>query len=247
MARAPRPARFSWQGATIVWAERGYGERTYVLVHGIGMGRTVFDDLGRHLARHGRVVAFDLPGYGDAPEPPRILTVERNADVVAAFLRHLDVRDVTVIGHSMGAQIAVEIAARHPSSVQRIVLAGPTVNPKERSARAQVARLLQDIAIESPVVWARGTREYLRAGPHLRTKFRAMLVHRPETTFPRVAVPALVLRGENDLVAPREWCEEVARLIPDATLVEIPDHGHETMIRDAAAAASAIRAFAATR
>lgn len=240
-----RPARFTWRGATLVAEQSGSGPRTFVLVHGIGMGRSVFTDLTKHLARDGRVVAVDLPGYGDAPEPPRTLTVERHADVVAAFLRRRRYHDVTLVGHSMGAQVAAEVAARHPLTVSRIVLVGPTVNPKERSAPMQLARLLQDIAVENPLVWARGAREYLRAGPNLRSKFRAMLVHRPERTFGRVGVPALVLRGEHDLVASGEWCAEVARLLPHGTLVEIPGHGHETMIRDAAAAAAAIRAFAA--
>lgn len=239
--------RFSWRGATIVAESTGGGDRTFVLVHGIGMGRSVFADLTQHLRHHGRVVALDLPGYGEAPEPPRTLTVERNADVVAAFLRERDHPDVTVVGHSMGAQIAVEVEARHPSLVRRLVLAGPTVDPSARTASAQLARLLRDIAIESPVVWARGAREYLRAGPHLRTKMRAMLVHRPEETFPRVHAPVLVLRGEDDLVAPRAWCEEVVRLLPDGTLAEIPEHGHETMIRDSSLVADLILGFADQR
>ena len=87
-----------------------------------------------------------------------------------------------------------------------------------------------------------GAREYLRAGPRLRSKLRAMLVHRPEATYPEVRVPALVLRGEHDRVVPRDWAEEVVRLLPDATYAEVEGHGHETMIRDAAPAARAILA-----
>lgn len=235
---------FTWRGATIVAESTGSGERIFVLLHGIGMGRSVFADLTQHLRLHGRVVAIDLPGYGEAPEPPRTLTVERNADVVAAYLREHSYPDVTIVGHSMGAQVAVEVEARHPSSARRLVLAGPTTDPAARTGTAQLARLLRDIAIESPVVWARGAREYLRAGPHLRLKLRAMLVHRPEETFPRVEVPVLVLRGEDDVVAPRAWCDEVVRLLPDGSLAEIPEHGHETMIRDSAPAAALIVEFA---
>jgi pimeloyl-ACP methyl ester carboxylesterase len=247
MADSPLVTRFTWQGATMVVDERGAGDRTYLLIHGIGMGRSVFADLTELLVADGRVVALDLPGYGDAPEPPLTLTMERNADLVAALVRSREYPDVTIVGHSMGTQVAVEVMSRHPSSARRVVLAGPTVDPRARRGRELVGRLLRDIAIESPQVWARGARAYLRAGPNIRAKFRAMLVHRPEDAFPRVAVPALVLRGANDLVAPREWCEQVARLLPDARLVEIPDHGHETMIRDAAPAAALITGFAATR
>ena len=239
-----RAPHFSWRGATIVAEAAGSGPRTFLLIHGIGMGRRVFADLVKELARHGRVVAIDLPGYGDAPEPPRTLTIERTADLVAAFVRQRGWRDVTVIGHSMGAQVAAEVAVRHPDVVGRIVLVGPTVDPRARRASAQFGRLVKDIAVESPVVWARGAREYVRAGPHLRAKLRAMLVHRLERALPRVSVPALVLRGEDDVVAPRDWCAAVVKLLPHGSLTEIPDHGHETMIRDAAPAAAAIVAFA---
>jgi pimeloyl-ACP methyl ester carboxylesterase len=70
-----------------------------------------------------------------------------------------------------------------------------------------------------------------------------MLVHRPEDVLAKVGVPTLVIRGEDDLVAPREWCRAIVEGIPSARLVEVPGRGHEAMIRDAAPAASAIREF----
>lgn len=236
------PQRFTHEGATLVAERRGSGSPVYVLVHGIGMGRTVFEDLSRHLD-DAEVIALDLPGYGEAPEPPRVPTIERNADIVAAFLRAHVSQPAVLIGHSMGAQVVLEVAARHPDTVERLVLVGPTVEPDARTALRQLWRLLRDIAVEHPRVIALGAREYLRAGPRLRTKFRAMLVHRPEDVLSRVEAPTLVLRGENDLVASRDWCRTVADTLPDGRLAEVPGHGHETMIRDAAAAAERIREF----
>jgi len=235
--------RFAHGGATLVAERRGRGERVYVLIHGIGMGRSVFADLERHLG-DGEVVAFDLPGYGEAPEPRRVLTIERTADLVAAYLRARVRVPVVVVGHSMGAQVALEVAVRHPGVVEGLVMIGPTVDPSARTAPRQVWRLLRDLAVESPVVIARGAREYVRAGPRLRAKFRAMLRHRPEDVLPRARVPALVLRGQDDLVAPAGWCRRVADALPDGRLAEVSAHGHETMIRDAAPAARLIREFA---
>ena len=235
--------RFAHAGATLVAERCGRGEHVYVLIHGIGMGRSVFTDLERHLG-DGEVVAFDLPGYGEAPEPRRVLTIERTADLVAAYLGARVRTPAVLIGHSMGAQVALEVAVRHPALADRIVLIGPTVDPAARTAPRQLWRLLRDIAVESPVVIARGAREYVRAGPRLRTKFRAMLRHRPEDVLPRVRMPALVLRGEDDIVAPQQWCRRVADALPDGRLAEVAGHGHETMIRDAAPAARVIREFA---
>lgn len=234
-------------GATLTAERHGTGHPVFVLIHGIGMGRSVFGDLRDHLDAGADVVAIDLPGYGEAPEPERVLTIERTADLVGAFLRDTIRIPVVLVGHSMGAQVAIEVAVRHPATVGRLVLIGPSGDPRARSGAAALGRLARDLAIESPKVIAIGAREYLRAGPHLRAKFRAMLAHRPEEVLSRVSSPTLVLRGEDDVVAPRPWCREIVAGIPDARLQEVAGHGHETMIRDAAPAAALISEFAAER
>jgi pimeloyl-ACP methyl ester carboxylesterase len=242
-------ASFAHGGATLIAETTGRaptpGAPTYLLIHGIGMGRSIFADLAAHLRHHSgaHVIAIDLPGYGEAPEPTRVLTMERAADLVAAYLRSRAVERVVIVGHSMGTQVAAEVAARHPEVVERAVLIAPTVDRRERTATQQVLRLAQDLAVESPRVIFVGAREYLRAGPHLRAKFRAMLVHRPEATYPRVLAPTLVLRGENDYVCSPAWCRFVATALRDGRLAEVPGHGHETMIRDAAPAAALIDEF----
>ena len=239
------PARieeFPHGGATLIVEDFGTG-RPFVLLHGIGMGRSVYLDLTTHL--RGRIIAVDLPGFGEAPEPERTLTMERHADLVAAYLRSADVAEPIVIGHSMGSQIAAELAARHPDLVAGLVLAGPTVNSASRSIRVQASYLLRDLIGERPLVLWRGAREYLRGGPHLLRKMRATIVHEPEDAYARVPCPTLVLRGETDALAPVSWCQEILDSIPGAELREIPDHGHGTLISDAEPAARLIEEFAA--
>ncbi|WP_061781979.1 alpha/beta fold hydrolase [Microbacterium hominis] len=234
---------FADAGASLIAERRGdpQAELTVVLIHGIGMGRKVFGDLVLHLQDHALVVAVDLPGYGDAPEPPRTPTMERMADLVAAYLRHLDRGPVVLLGHSMGTQVATEVAVRHPETVGRLVLVAPTVDRHHRRALRQLWRLGRDLWGESPKVLLLGAREYVRAGPHLRRKMRAMLAHRPEHAFPRIAAPTLVVRGEFDVVVPAPWFDEVVAAIPDARPFVIEGHRHETLIRTADPAASELR------
>lgn len=236
---------FTAFGMTLV-AEAGGAEDaalTFVFVHGIGMGRKVFADLARRLIDRGRVISIDQPGYGDAPEPPHTPTMERTADLVAAYLTKIDRGPVVLLGHSMGTQVVTEVAVRHPETVARLVLVAPTVDVHHRRALSQLARLGVDLLRESPKVLLMGAREYLRAGPNLRRKMHAMLSHRPENAYPRIAAPTLVIRGERDRVSPRPWYHEVVGAIADAESFEIPGHGHETLIRDAAPAASEILRF----
>ena len=234
---------FAHGGATLIAEDFGNGTRPYVLLHGIGMGRSVYVDFVDRLT--GRMIAIDLPGFGEAPEPVRTLTMERHADLVAAYLRSASVSDAVVIGHSMGSQIAAELAARHPSLVSGLVLAGPTVNSASRNVRAQAAYLLRDLMGERPLVLWRGAREYVRGGPNLLRKMRATIVHEPENAYARVKCSVLVLRGESDPLAPMSWCREIIDMIPGAELEVIPDHGHGTLISDAEPAARLVEAFAA--
>ncbi len=226
---------FAHGGASIVAERRGQvsSARTIVLVHGIGMGRKVFGDLVQRLEGKALVVALDLPGYGDAPEPTRTPTIERMADLVAAYLRHLGRGPVVLLGHSMGTQVVTETAVRHPDTVDRLVLVAPTVDRHHRRALRQLWRLARDLWGESPKVLLLGAREYVRAGPNLRRKMRAMLTHRPEAAYARVSAPTLVVRGEYDVVVPREWFDEVVAAIPDSRAFVVDGHRHETLIRTA--------------
>lgn len=236
---------FDHGGATLIAEDFGTGARPYVLIHGIGMGRSVYLDFVERLP--GRIIALDLPGFGEAPEPTRTLTMARHADLIAAFLRSINVSDAVVIGHSMGSQIGAELAARHPSLIDGLVLAGPTVNSAARSVWEQATYLMRDLIGERPIVLWRGAREYVRGGPHLIRKIRATVVHEPEEAYAQVKCPVLVLRGERDPLAPASWCREIVRLVPgSAEMREIPDHGHGTLISDATLAAGFISEFAAS-
>ncbi len=240
---------FTHDGASVIAERRGdaSASRTLVLIHGIGMGRKVFADLSLRAEEDALVVAIDLPGYGEAPEPPRTPTIERTADLVAAYLRHLGRGPAILLGHSMGTQVVTEVVVRHPGTVSHLVLVAPTVDRHHRHALTQLMRLGRDLLGESAKVLLLGAREYLRAGPHLRRKMRAMLVHRPEHAYPRIDLPTLVIRGELDVVVPQEWFEEVVAAIPDASSFVVEGHHHETLIRDAEPAGTEIRRWLRAR
>ncbi len=216
----------------IVYKDTGMrGGPTFVLVHGIGMGHSVFRALAEQLGSAGRVLALDLPGFGESPESSRPRTMAESGDLIVAFVERLGIDDPILVGHSMGTQVVAEAVARHPAISSRIVLIAPTVNAAERTARKQAWRMLQDLIDEDPrVIWL-GALQYIKTGPRwFFRKLRVMLDHRVEQTLPEVRADALVLRGANDRVCPHDWVTEVTRLLPRAHMREIPERGHEAMI-----------------
>jgi len=223
------------------------GGPTYVLVHGVGMGHRTWSDLAETLARSGRVLALDLPGFGDAPEPEESLDMPSSG----AYLGELVAAEspgepVVLVGHSMGTQIVAETAAQRPELVAAVVLIAPTINRRERTATMQALRLVQDLAFSHLKVLALGIRYYFQAGPRWYfAKLADMLTHRIELVLPRIRARTLVVRGEHDQVAPRDWAELVTALLPDGRLIEVAGRGHETMITAGAEVARLVAAHAA--
>jgi len=96
-----------------------------VCVHGWSASVYSFAETIPGLARAGmRVFALDLPGHGlsDKPADDRCYSTERLADTVLAALEALGLRRYTLIAHSMGGAVALEIARRHGRSVHGLVL-----------------------------------------------------------------------------------------------------------------------------
>ncbi|MDQ0577492.1 alpha/beta fold hydrolase [Agromyces albus] len=203
----------------------------YVLVHGLGMAHEYWDGVAEVLEPTGTVYALDLPGFGDAPEPREPLSIAALGELLAELLVAEGIERPVLVGHSTGAQVVAETAARHHELVERIVLIGASVNPRERTLAMQTLRFLQDIAVVNPKVLVQGIAAYTQAGPRwFVANLRPMLEHRIEQALPLIEAGTLVIRGEKDHLVPRYWAEEMAALAPKGRFAEVPGRGHDTMV-----------------
>ena len=113
-------------GLLLHYLEEGWGPAT-VLVHGLGG----FAESWRHnipeLARHGRVIALDLPGFGRSGKPRRAYTLDFLARALDGLLRALGVDTVRLVGHSLGGAVAARFALEHAGRVERLVFLGAAV------------------------------------------------------------------------------------------------------------------------
>ena len=207
------------------------GGPDYVLVHGLGMAHEYWGGVAEVLEPTGTVYALDMPGFGDAPEPEEPLSMAESGELLAELLAAEGIERPVLVGHSTGAQVVAETAARHPELVDRLVLIGATVNPRERTLVKQTLRFVQDIAVVNPKVLAEGLAAYTQAGPRwFVANLRPMLEHRIERALPLIEADTLVIRGEKDRLVPRYWAEEMAALAPKGRFAEVPDRGHDTMV-----------------
>ena len=122
---------FRHQGQRIAYAVYGEGERTLILVHGLLMNRHMYDHLGPEMASRGvRVVAVDLLGHGssDRPTDMRAYSMTAFADQVAALIEHLKLDRPVVGGTSLGANVSLEMAARHPGVARALFIEMPVLD-----------------------------------------------------------------------------------------------------------------------
>lgn len=205
------------------------GTRPFVLVPGIGVASNYFERLAPNLNQFGPVHALDLPGFAGVPHPDRAMTIRQYADLVGRVIDQLDLVDPVVVGHSMGTQVVTDLVARRPE-LTTCVLIGPVVNPAERSIARQALRFVRAAAHEPGRVKVLALSAYLFCGPKWFSRILPKMMRFPiERALPRVTADTLVIRGEYDGVAPREWVKRCGELLPSSRLWEIPGAAHSVM------------------
>ncbi|MBV7536671.1 alpha/beta hydrolase [Duganella sp. sic0402] len=121
-------------GVRLHYFSKGQGP-TVVLLHGNGVLAEDFLHAGLfdQLAENHRVIAFDRPGFGYSDRPRTTLwTPAAQAELLAAALEQLDVRQAVVLGHSWGTLVAISLAIQQPQLVSGLVLASGYYYPSVR-------------------------------------------------------------------------------------------------------------------
>lgn len=203
------------------------GRVPVVLVHGLGMSSRYMVPLAQALAPDFPVYVPDLPGFGLSERPKTALDVSGMADALAAFMDAVDLPSAALIGNSLGCEVLVELALRHPARVERLVLQGPTPDPRDRSAWQKALLLGVTGVFERPSLAWIAIHDYLRCGilRFVRT-FRAMMANRIEPKLEEIKKPTLVVWGSRDYIVPRRSAERFARLLPQGRLVVVRGAAH---------------------
>jgi pimeloyl-ACP methyl ester carboxylesterase len=254
----------------IATAQAGSGP-VLLVVHGLGGTKASFLPTLALMSRTHRVIAIDLPGFGDSVKPLRAAYDARYfAGVLSDLLDVLGVERAHVAGNSMGGRIALELALTEPDRVDRLVLLAPAMAWLRPRRWAPVVRMLRPelTALPMPGVerlvrrlvgggddWtAAGVDEFMRAfsTPRGRHAFHAVLrniyldaPHGDDGLWSRLAGmqhDALFVWGRNDRLVPIAFMKHVERTFPAATHLEL-DCGHVPQVERPFETHDAMRSF----
>ena len=189
-----------------------------LFLHGLGCSSEAWKMALRELARRGLahpVFVPDMPGFGCSPGPDEIMGMEDLADWAARLLDVLGVSKVHLAGNSMGGQVALALARRHPERVGGIVLVGSTVGEDYVPAWRYAVGLLVDGTREPLVYNLLLARMYAQQGiPRYLATTRKMLEDEPLKHADEVRAPCLVLRGGRDGIIPDAVARRLAAALP---------------------------------
>jgi pimeloyl-ACP methyl ester carboxylesterase len=228
--------------AAVTIEDQGEGA-TYLLLHG-GAGPQSVAGLGGLLLASGpaRVITPVHPGFGGTQRPDWLTSVPGLATVYSALLDQLDLRDVTVIGNSIGGWIAAELALLSAGRIGSLVVVDGVGIEVDGHPVADGVRLSLDELAELSYYEPAKFRVDLdsltaeqRAG--FAANRAALAVYAGSmmdpTLLPRLAgitVPTLVIWGDADRIADPEYGKAFAAGVPGASFVLLPATGHMPQI-----------------
>ncbi len=222
-----------------------------VFLHGAGFDRTAWRLQTRWFAHHGRsVLALDFPGHGRS-EGLALATVPAMADWTAKFIAAADLKNAALVGHSMGALVALDCAARHPDKVRALALCGVAVEMPVHPEMLESARANTLKVQELMTFWGLGNALHkggmVSPGLWLRRESLAVLQgNRPGVIHADLAAcnaykdaparaaevncPTVLILGDGDLMTPATRAKPLAAAIAGAKTVVVANSGHFMMV-----------------
>jgi len=232
-------------GASLFYKDWGKG-KPVVFVHGWALNSDMWQYQMIHLADQGlRCVAHDRRGHGRSSDPGQGYDYDTLADDLAAVIEGLGLREITLVGHSMGGGEVVRYLSRHGAKrVARAVLVAPSTpfilktadNPDGvdksvfESLRAMWSKDLPKWLAENarPFFTPETSTEMIQWGVRMcqQASLKALLdCNRADTEtdfraeLPKITVPTLIIHGDKDVSTPLELTgRKTARLIPGSQL-----------------------------
>lgn len=237
-----------------------------VFIHGAQQDHSCWTLQSRWFAHHGfSVLAPDLPGHGQSAGEA-LASVEAIADWIVALLDALGVAQASIIGHSMGSLVTLELAVSHAGRVKQAVLIGtslpmpvaPVLLDAARDNEAKAGAMINTWSYSAsgqiggntvPGLWLLGVNQRLMArqkpGVFHIDLAACNAYTRPLESLSAIAAPVLVIAGTQDKMTAPKVAKAVQAAIPGARLASIEGSGHALMAERPDAVLDALIAFLA--
>lgn len=229
--------------------DQGVGQ-PLLLIHGFPLDHTMWQFQIEDLSRDFRIIAPDLRGFGSSDLNDNPMSMAQFADDLERLLTALEVDSpVSVCGLSMGGYIAWEFWRRHPQRLSRLILCdtraagdnAETQNTRRSTAervlrdgtdflaKMMIPKLFAQETLEQKSALVEATRQVLldTSPTAIAAALNGMAERKDATDWlSEIRIPALLLCGVADSITPTDEMQQIAKTIPEARYVTIPQAGH---------------------
>lgn len=226
------------------------GKPTVVFVHGAGLDHSWWGLQSRYFGYHGcNVLAVDLPAHGRSAGPP-LATIGEMAEWLRKILEEKKIKAASLVGHSMGALVSLEFAARHPGMTERIALIGVAYPMKVSDGFLDAAKRNDPSAYDMETIWGHAAQVPFSSNPNPGMWMYGDTLARLGRLAPgvlhsdlsacnayatglesaaKISCPALFILGSRDaMTAPRN-AQTLIKQINNSKTIEIRPSGHSLM------------------
>lgn len=254
-----------FNGLNIAYEDVGTG-KTVLLVHGYPFNRSLWEPQVESLRPSHRVVTIDLPGFGESDVSDSPLTMNDMAAYVASLMDHLQIKQATLGGLSMGGYVVFAFYKSFTNRVEALILGDTRAEADsaeakliradqakqilaegmEKTASAMLPKLLcADTEKARPIVFDHVRRMILQTEPKgAATALKAMAMREDQTSIlPKIDVPTLILVGTEDTITPVQHSEVMHSAIPSSRLMKIDKAAHVSNLEQAETWNRELRSF----
>lgn len=213
--------------------DKGKGE-TIIFLNGIESSSDYWQPILPAFRNGRRAIAIDLLGFGDSLKP---LNVAYSLDDQVAFLSRtvekLGLKKFTIVGHSLGALVALSYAAENAKRIKSLVLFSPVLVPKTGTGKLLLKRirfvekLSDDSFIYSRTFRALGYKRMAQYIPLIRSVKNGVQKLDASKSLRAISkIPTTILYGERDILVDKENLQNVTKKLKNVDVIELKKAGH---------------------
>ncbi len=240
-------------------SEKGSG-KAVLLLQGWGTNTAVYERLTESMSAYCRVITYDIPGFGASSEPSFAFSTDDYGDFALAVLDKLDIKDVSLVGHSHGGRTILNLLSREklPVSVEKAVLIDSAgIVPKKtfmQKLKIRKYKLGKALLSSAPVKAlfpnalenyknSHGSADYKAASEIMRASLVKVVNDDYTERISSVNVPTLLIWGDRDTATPISDAHIMEKKIRDCGLVTVAGGSHYSFLDNPNLVYGALRSF----
>lgn len=223
-------------GQSIYYQKLGEG-KDLIMLHGWKQDVSTFHSISEDLKKHFTLWLIDLPGFGRSENPKQAFTITDYAEIVAEFIKDNKLEKPHLLGHSVGGNVAIKLAAEKGELINKLVLESSSgIRPKRGISKIPIYLLAKAFHYLVPnifkikdkirhLVYWKLESDYINAGG-LKNTLTNILNDDLTSILPKIKNQTFLIWGVNDQQVNIKYAKIMYRKIPNSKLEILDNTNH---------------------